>query len=180
MLLRFKIWIHINSFETLAGQGGLPYFGISMGETNEIPELDDAMFAFSQADYSKAVELLDAVLKSHPQHFDALTALSMTHCRLGNLEEALKLGLQAEGLRPNDAMVHTNLSLFYVKMGNKEKAEHHGLQAKIASWKSDSGAPPALPKSDESSNTESDLRMATPKPATYKTPSKFPDMPWKK
>ena len=151
-----------------------------MDELNDIPELDDAMFAFSQADYRKAVDLLDGVLRSHPDQFDALTALSMTHCRLGNLDEALKLGLKAEKLRPHDALVHTNLSLFYVKMGDKEKAEHHGLQAKIASWRSDSGAPSSPAHSGGGDNAEDDLKMAEPKPATYKTPSKFPDMPWKK
>lgn len=151
-----------------------------MEETNEIPLLDDAMFAFSQADYQKAVDLLDIVLETFPKQFDALTALSMAHCRLGNLDEALKLGLQAEQLRPHDALVHTNLSLFYVKMGDKEKAEHHGLQAKIASWRSDGGVQATSANKLDEANAEDDLKMATPKPATYKTPSKFPDMPWKK
>ena len=151
-----------------------------MEETNDIPELDDAMFAFSQADYQKAVDLLDGVLKVFPNQFDALTALSMAYCRLGNLDEALKLGLQAEKLRPHDALVHTNLSLFYVKMGDKEKAEHHGLQAKIASWRSDTGVQPSSVGKEEESSKDDDLKMAAPKPATYKTPSKFPDMPWKK
>ena len=151
-----------------------------MDETNDIPELDEAMFAFSQADYQKAVDLLEGVLKIYPDQFDALTALSMAHCRLGELNESLKLGLQAEKIRPHDALVHTNLSLFYVKMGNKEKAEHHGLQAKITSWRSDSGTQPPTASKGNESNAEDDLKMAAPKTETYKTPSKFPDTPWKK
>lgn len=151
-----------------------------MEQTNELPELDDAMFAFSQAEYQKAVDLLDGVLKDHPNHFDALTALSMAQCRLGKLDEALKLGLQAETIRPHDALVHTNLSLFYVKKGDKEKAEHHGLQAKIASWRTDPDSPSPSTTSEKDNHVENDLKMATPKPASYKTPSKFPDMPWKK
>ena len=151
-----------------------------MDETNDIPELDEAMFAFSQADYQKAVDLLEGILKIYPDQFDALTALSMAYCRLGKLNESLKLGLQAEQIRPHDALVHTNLSLFYVKMGNKEKAEHHGLQAKIASWRSDSGAQAPTTSKGNESNAEDDLKMAAPKTETYKTPSKFPDTPWKK
>ena len=151
-----------------------------MDETNDIPELDEAMFAFSQADYQKAVDLLEGILNVYPDQFDALTALSMAYCRLGKLSESLKLGLKAEQIRPHDALVHTNLSLFYVKMGNKEKAEHHGLQAKIASWRSDSGAQAPTVSSGKESNAQEDLKMATPKKETYKTPSKFPDTPWKK
>ncbi len=151
-----------------------------MDQTNSIPELDDAMFAFSQAEYQQAVDLLEGVLSKHPDQFDALTALSMAQCRLGKLDEAVELGLKAEKLRPHDALVHTNLSLFYVKIGDKEKAEHHGLQAKIASWRTDGGEQSASASTPSGSDSNDDLKMATPKPATYKTPSKFPDMPWKK
>lgn len=141
-----------------------------------IPELDEAMYAYSQADYQESIRLLEQILKAQPDQFEALTALSMAYCRLERFEEATRLGHQAESMRPNDPLVHTNLSLFYVKQGNKEKAEHHGLQAKIASWKTDMN-PTA--KSTESEN-DSSIPMQKLKPETYKTPSKFPDMPWKK
>ena len=36
---------------------------------------DDAMFAFSQANYAEAVRLLEAVLNVDPEHFDARLAL---------------------------------------------------------------------------------------------------------
>ena len=141
-----------------------------------IPELDDAMFAYSQADYEESIQMFEQILKAQPDHFEALTALSMAYCRLGRYEEATRLGHQAESMRPNDPLVHTNLSLFYVKQGNKEKAEHHGLQAKIASWKTDMD--PSAKHAD--SDSDSAIPMQQPKMETYKTPSKFPDMPWKK
>ena len=50
-----------------------------MDETNDIPELDEAMFAFSQADYQKAVDLLEGILKIYPDQFDALTAVKASN-----------------------------------------------------------------------------------------------------
>jgi Flp pilus assembly protein TadD len=139
---------------------------------------DDAMFAFSTADYDAAIEKLKALLQSDPQHFDAQLALGMAHFRKGDIGAAIVEGHKAQKLKPHEQLVHTNLSLFYMKTGDKATAEHHGLQARIASWRADaqqakSGAaavPPAEPE----------LEMAKPKPATVKIPSKFPDMPWKK
>ena len=144
-------------------------------QENSTPEIDDAMFAYSQADYQESIRLLKQILEAQPEHFEALTALSMAYCRLERFEEATRLGHQAESMRPNDPLVHTNLSLFYVKQGNKEKAEHHGLQAKIASWKTDMNPSANHAESDSDSN----IPMKQPKMETYKTPSKFPDMPWK-
>ncbi|HAV62441.1 MAG TPA: hypothetical protein DCY13_08770 [Verrucomicrobiales bacterium] len=138
-------------------------------------QFDDAMFAFSQADYSRAIELLSAVLAADPQHFDARLALGMSHYRLGNYVEAIEEGHKAEKLRPNEQLVHTNLSLFYMKSGDKVTAEKHGLKARIASWK-DSGA--KVPSADD---VESELQMVQPKAAPVTvTGRKFPDMPWKK
>lgn len=134
------------------------------------------MFAYSQEDYEQSIRLLEQILKKHPDHYECLMALSMAYCRLDRLEDATKLGHQAETLRPNDPLVHTNLSLFYVKQGDKEKAEHHGLQAKIASWKNDIKPENSVGESE----MDSSVPVYTPKPETYKTPSKFPDTPWKK
>ncbi len=144
-------------------------------QDNPTPEMDDAMFAYSQADYEESIRMFEDILKAQPDHFEALTALSMAYCRLERFEEATRLGHQAESMRPNDPLVHTNLSLFYVKQGNKEKAEHHGLQAKIASWKTDMS--PSAKNAD--SDTDTSIPMQQPKMETYKTPSKFPEMPWK-
>jgi len=50
-------------------------------------------------------------------------------------------------------------------------AEHHGLKAKIASWKAQPDA------SNEAA--EDDLAVNRQQPQGYKTPTRFPDQPWK-
>jgi len=132
---------------------------------------DQAMFLFSQEDYDQASELLDQVLSEEPTHIDALVALSMVCYRKGDLEQAIILGHRVEAMEPGHPLIHTNLSLFYVKTGNKEMAEHHGLKAKIASWKAQPDA------SNEAA--EDDLAVNRQQPQGYKTPTRFPDQPWK-
>ena len=139
---------------------------------------DDAMFAFSTADYDGAIEKLKDVLAKEPAHFDAQLALGMAYYRKGDPTTAIIEGHKAERLKPHEQLVHTNLSLFYMKAGDKATAEHHGLQARIASWRTEaqqatSGMAPAPA-------TDPELELAKPKPQSVKLPSKFPDMPWKK
>ena len=135
---------------------------------------DDAMFDFSKANYDGAIEKLKSLLEQDDSYFDAQLSLGMAYYRKGDYPQAIAYGHQAETMRPNEQLVHTNLSLFYMKAGDKEKAEHHGLQARIASWKGNMAAPGAADGGDPV------LKMAAPKPQSFKTPQKFPDMPWKK
>lgn len=137
-------------------------------------QYDDAMYAFSTADYDGAITRLQAVLAADPDYFDARLSLGMAYYRKGDYAAAIAEGHKAEKLRPNEQLVHTNLSLFYMKSGDKKTAEHHGLQARIASWKGNMASPGATPASD------SELKMAEPKPPPVKVSEKFPDMPWKK
>lgn len=132
------------------------------------------MFAFSQGQFEVAAARLREILASDPTHFDARLALGMALYRMGDFAGAIAEGHQAEILKPREQLVHTNLSLFYMKAGDKIKAEHHGLQARIAGWREDKAAPgPPAPGDPE-------LQLAKPAPATFKTPEKFPEMPWKK
>jgi len=137
-------------------------------------QYDDAMFDFSRGELDAAITKLRAILAVEPAHFDAQLALGMAQYRKGDYAAAISEGHKAERLKPKEQLVHTNLSLFYMKAGDKTKAEHHGLQARIASWRSDGAASGVDIVSDP------ELAMAKPKPATYKTPEEFPDMPWKK
>ena len=139
-------------------------------------QYDDAMFDFSAGDFDSAIMKLKAILVESPTHFDAQLSLGMAYYRKGDYASAIVEGHRAEKLRPNEQLVHTNLSLFYMKSGDKKTAEHHGLQARIASWREDKSPPGAKPAGDP------ELEMAKPKlePQTFKTPEKFPDMPWKK
>jgi Flp pilus assembly protein TadD len=138
-------------------------------------QYDDAMFAFSQADYDGAIAGFAAMLAVEPEHFDARLSLGMAYYRKGDFARAIEEGHKAEKLRPNEQLVHTNLSLFYMKSGDKKTAEHHVLQARIASWKGNMTAPEAnRPKAD------SELEIARPTAPTVKVDQKFPEMPWKK
>ena len=134
---------------------------------------DEAMFDFSQANYSGCIERLSRLLVAHPDNFEAQLALGMAHYRNGNYAVAIAEGHKAEQLRPKEQLVHTNLSLFYMKAGNKEKAEHHGLQARIAGWRENMTAPAP------GAGVDPDLQFAQPKPPPVKAPPPR-DMPWKK
>ena len=131
-------------------------------------QYDDAMFDFSQANYDDAIQKLNVLLESEPDHFDGRLALGMALYRKGDYTAAIREGHKAEQLQPKEQLVHTNLSLFYMKAGDKQKAEHHGLQARIAGWR-DNMAPPTA-------GAEPELQMAKPKPP----PIPQRDMPWKK
>lgn len=138
-------------------------------------QYDAAMFDFSRGEFALAVGQLKAVLAQDPTYFDAQLALGMAYYRLGDFATAIVEGHQAEKLRPQEQLVHTNLSLFYMKSGDKVTAEHHGLQARLAGWRAEnaaakSAAPEAPPATDP------ELQMARPKPP----PIKFPSQPWKR
>ena len=137
-------------------------------------QYDEAMFAFSTADYVTAIAGFRAILAAEPGQFDAQLALGMAYYRQGDYAAAIVEGHKAERLRPQEQLVHTNLSLFYMKSGDKQTAEHHGLQARIASWKGNMDAPGGAPAGDP------ELELAKPKLEPVKVGQKFPDMPWKK
>ena len=139
-------------------------------------EYDDAMFQFSTGDFDCAIAKFKAILVEDPEHFDAQLSIGMAYYRKGDFANAIAEGHKAEQLRPNEQLVHTNLSLFYMKAGDKKTAEHHGLQARIASWKGNLTPPGESPPD----GSDSELKMAQPKPENVKLPAKFPDMPWKK
>ncbi len=139
---------------------------------------DDAMLAFSMAEYDQAIGMFEKILEQDSQHFDAQLSLGMAYYRKEDYARAIEEGHKAEKLKPKEQLVHTNLSLFYMKSGDKKTAEHHGLQARIASWRDD-----APTESSISTEDNPDLKMAgseAPKPMTFAAPKKFPDMPWKK
>ena len=143
------------------------------------PQFDDAMFAFSQGDYTTAIAKLRALLAVEPAHFDAQLALGMAHYRLGDFPAAIAEGHKAQQLKPHEQLVHTNLSLFYMKSGDKVTAEHHGLQARIAGWREDAAKAKAAGEQPPPS-PDPEMKMAGSAPAPIKLPGKFPDQPWKK
>jgi Flp pilus assembly protein TadD len=139
-------------------------------------QYDEAMFDFSTGQYDGAIGKLRAILAHDPGHFDAQLALGMAYYRKGDYTAAIAEGRQAEKLKPQEQLVHTNLSLFYMRAGDRGAAEHHGLQARIASWRKDA----QRPTGDPAPPSDPELELAKPKPQSFKLPGKFPDMPWKK
>jgi nitrite reductase/ring-hydroxylating ferredoxin subunit len=137
---------------------------------------DDAMFEFSQGSYENAIRMLQSILASCPDHFDAQLSLGMAYCRMGNFAKAIEEGHKAEKMRPNEQLVHTNLSLFYMRSGDKKTAEHHGLQARISSWKGNMAPPPAA---GAGGPVDQGLQMAPAAQQPMRPPAKFPEMPWK-
>jgi tetratricopeptide (TPR) repeat protein len=133
---------------------------------------DDAMFDFAMGDCDSAIAKMKAILAEDPGHFDAQLSLGGIYFAKGDYPAAIQEGHKAEKMNPKDQLVHTNLSRAYMKIGDKPTAEHHGLQARIASWKSGGTAPETA--------SDPELEMSKPEPKPYKTPEKFPDMPWKK
>lgn len=136
---------------------------------------DDAMYEYSLGNYAEAGKQFEKILEEDRSHFDAQLSLAMCYYRQGDYPTAIREGLKARDLKPNEQLVHTNLSLFYMKSGDKTTAEHHGLQARIAGWKQDLGGPAAAASGDDS-----ELKMAEAKPKAFKLPEKFPDTPWKR
>ena len=134
-------------------------------------QYDDAMFAFSQGEFDRAIAKLNQVLTAAPDHFDAQLALGMAYYRKGDFATAIAEGHKAEKLRPREQLVHTNLSLFYMKSGDKVTAEKHGLQAKIEGWREE-----GKNATDKKPATEAELQISKPTPM----PMKFPSQPWKK
>lgn len=141
-------------------------------------QYDDAMYDFSCGDYDAAIAKFRAILAVEPDNFDAQLSLGMAYYRKEDYATAIVEGHKAEQLRPKEQLVHTNLSLFYMKSGDKKTAEHHGLQARIASWREGMAAP--APGAAPAAESDPELQIAKPKMETFKTPEKFPDMPWKK
>ncbi len=83
---------------------------------------DDAVFAFTQGDYTSAIKQFETILAQNPEHFEARLSLGMAHYRLDDYKRAIAEGHKAEELNPKEQRVHTNLSLFYMKNGDKEKS----------------------------------------------------------
>ncbi len=66
---------------------------------------------------------LDYILEKDPKNFDALDGLGILLMKQGHMDEARARLLQAEGLRPNDPMVHLHLYVLYKELGQKALAE---------------------------------------------------------
>lgn len=58
----------------------------------------------------------------------------MVFYRMGRLDEAIDWTERLTRLRPDYAMVHTNLSVFFMKKGMKERAEEEKAKATVLNF----------------------------------------------
>lgn len=58
----------------------------------------------------------------------------MALMKAGRFSEAIRAGLRAVELNPNDQLAWSSLSIFYVKNGQIPEAEAAGAKARILSW----------------------------------------------
>lgn len=81
------------------------------------------MIAQSEGDESQAIERLQRVVKSEPNHSEAHTALGMVYVRRKNFEAARSELERAIELKPKDVVAHYQLGLVYARLGEKALAQ---------------------------------------------------------
>ena len=101
---------------------------------------------FGNKRHSEAVAAYQEALAISPDWTDALHGLAMAYMHLGNLDEAIRIGMRIVELDPDDSFAHTSLSMFYQRKGLIPEAEAEGAKARMISWKEElkknPGAPP--------------------------------------
>ena len=107
--------------------------------------IEEATLDFTLGEDSLAATKLEALLKEHPDTYDAYLALTEIQLAQGKHEAALAAAQKAIELNPEDIHIHTSLSRIYVEIGDKDKAEHHGNQARTLGWKEQLKEPPPNP-----------------------------------
>ncbi len=90
---------------------------------------------FGKNQHGEAVAAYEEALAISPDWTDAMHGLSMAHMHLGNLDEAIRIGMRIVELDPDDAFAHTSLSMFYQRKGLIPEAEAEGAKARMISWK---------------------------------------------
>lgn len=96
---------------------------------------------FDEASGDLAIGDLEAAAKKYRRcveldstFFEGWHALGMVLMKSGAYPEAIKAGLKATELRPNDQLAWSSLSLFYVRNHQIPEAEAAGVKARILSW----------------------------------------------
>ena len=100
---------------------------------------------FGENKHAEAIVAYQEALSLHPDWTDAMHALAMANMHLGELDEAIRIGLRIVELDPNDAFAHTSLSIFYQRKGMIEEAEKEGAKARMIAWKEELKTNPDAP-----------------------------------
>lgn len=101
----------------------------------EVEELfDEASGDVAIGDLEAAATKYQRCVEADPEFFEGWHALGMVLMKLGKYPEAIKAGLRATELHPNDQLAWSSLSLFYVRNNQIPEAEAAGTKARILSW----------------------------------------------
>ena len=96
---------------------------------------DEAVDAYADADYDKAIELYNEALKINPKYGDAYTGLAMCYQQRDDLDGAIAVTKRYVEVEPEDILGFTNLSMFYQRKGMIAEAEAAGAEARRLDWK---------------------------------------------
>jgi tetratricopeptide (TPR) repeat protein len=96
---------------------------------------DEAIDAFADDDYDRAIELYGKALEKDPKYVDALHGMIMCYQAKGDIDQAIELTKKHIEQEPDDILAHTNLSMFYQKKGMIPEAEAAGAEARRLDWK---------------------------------------------
>ena len=81
-----------------------------------------ALQCFQVQEFEKALQALEALLKSHPTHFDAVHLLGIVQAKLNRVNEALATLAKAQSLNPNDPGMLNNYGLLLLQAGQAQSA----------------------------------------------------------
>ncbi|MEE8468725.1 MAG: tetratricopeptide repeat protein [Planctomycetota bacterium] len=126
----------------------------------------EGMRLFGEDRYTEAIEAYRRALVAQPGWTEAMHGVAMAHMHDGQLDEAIRVGLEICELDAKDPFAHTSLSMFYQRKGAVaeaagdaqqsaamiEAAEKEGARARMLSWKEDlktnpNAVPPGPPGS---------------------------------
>ncbi len=96
---------------------------MSDSETNPDKLYDVAAKLKDQGDLPAAVEQLQKIVASHPDHVQSHMALGVYLQKLGQPDEAIKHAVKVTELNPADAFSFTQLSVIYQRCGKILEAE---------------------------------------------------------
>ncbi len=111
----------------------------------------EGMRLFGEDRYPEAIEEYHRALAVQPGWTEAMHGVAMAHMHAGELDEAIRVGLEICELDDGDPFAHTSLSMFYQRKGAVAEAagdaeqsaamiaaaEKEGARARMLSWKED-------------------------------------------
>lgn len=68
------------------------------------------------------IEMCEQILRSNPDHFEALVLLGDAYTRRGDYAKGLEFDLRLSKIKPDNKLIRYNLACSYALTGEKEKA----------------------------------------------------------